>query len=86
LRGFLAVAQQALALHDEEHLLLAAVAVERARDLARLHHVVGVAEVLRAQQRADARGIALELPAHAEKCSSLSSSMLMTRLLMTLNL
>ena len=58
-----AVAQRPLAPHDEEHLLLAAVAVERARELAGLHHVVGVAQVLRAHQGAHAHRVGLELAA-----------------------
>src|SRR5262249_21119281 len=56
-----AVAQRPRAAHDEEHLLLGAMTVERTRALARRHHVVGIAEVLRAEQRADAHRVALEV-------------------------
>src|SRR5204863_10156813 len=66
LAGLVAVAQEARALHDEEHLFLAAMAVERAGALAGRNHVVGIAEVLRAQQRADAHRVAAELVALLE--------------------
>src|SRR5689334_8540762 len=61
-----AVAQRAGALHDEEHLFLGAVAVERARALARRDNIVRIAERLRAQQRPDAHGIGRERPALLE--------------------
>src|SRR5205823_14900113 len=48
------------ALHDEEHLLFAAVAVERTRTLARRNDIVRKAQVLRAEKRADAHRIAFE--------------------------
>src|SRR6185436_7013227 len=61
-----AVAQRAAAAHDEEHLLLAAMAVERARALARRNDVVRVAEILCAEQRAHAREARLVLRALLE--------------------
>src|SRR4029079_8553627 len=48
---------------DEEHLLLAAMAVERARALPRRDDVVRVAEVLRGEQRPDARALGFEFVA-----------------------
>jgi len=57
---FVAVAQRALALHDEEHLLLGAMTVERARALAGRDDVVRIAEVLGSKQRPDAHGTAFE--------------------------
>src|SRR5438552_10929175 len=60
---FSAVAQGAGARHDEKHLLLGAMAVERAAALARRQHVVRVAQGARAQQRADARRVPFELVA-----------------------
>src|SRR5438552_5365742 len=61
-----AVAQRARALHDEEHLLFATVAVKRARALAGRDDIVRITEVLRTDERADANGIALELVALRE--------------------
>src|SRR6202158_4385330 len=55
------IAKRAAALHDEEHLLLGAVAVERARALAGRDDIVGIPQVLCAEQRADAHGVALVL-------------------------
>src|SRR5258706_15951074 len=63
LAGFGAVAQRARARDDEEHLFLGTMTVERAAALARRQHVVGIAEMARAEQRADARRAPLELVA-----------------------
>src|SRR5438105_7199499 len=57
----LAVAKRAGARDDEEHFLLRAVAVERTAALAGRQHVVRVAELARAEQRPDARGMPFEL-------------------------
>src|SRR5205823_13260115 len=59
----LAIAQHPGPRDDEEHLLLRAVAVERAAALARRQHVVRVAERTRAKQRTDARRMPFELVA-----------------------
>src|SRR5208283_2573646 len=64
--ALVSVAECAGASHDEEHLLFAAVAVERARALPRRNDIIGIAQVLRADERTDACGRALELVTLAE--------------------
>src|SRR5690349_403469 len=51
LARLLAIAQRAAAGDDEEHLLLRAMAVERAAALARRQHIVGIAKLPRAEER-----------------------------------
>src|SRR4029079_3015339 len=63
LSRLLAVAQRARTLDDEEHFLLAAMAVERAGTLSRRHDVVRVAEILRPERGTDARRSGFELVA-----------------------
>src|SRR5512146_1404325 len=62
----LPVAKRPAAAHDEEHLLLRAVAVERRGALAGRDHVVGVAQVPGAQELPHAHGVARELVALLE--------------------
>src|SRR4029453_13727010 len=60
------VTQHALAFDDEEHLLFSAMTVERTGAFPRRGKVIGKAEILGAEQRADAHGVALEHVAFGE--------------------
>src|SRR2546428_1799735 len=63
LARLLAIAQRTGARDDEEHLLLGAMAVERAAALSRRQDIVGIAQITRAERWTDACRIPFELVA-----------------------